>query len=253
MTVVHRLCTALLALALLSLSHTASSANSNGTVLITGANRGIGLALAEQFIKGGYMVIGTARKPGSAKELKALGAHVEQLDVTSQDSVDALAERLGQTPIDILVNNAGIIGHDAKEFVQLDVSQLDRTMDVNLYGPLRVTQALLPNVYQSKTRLVTNMSSMMGSMDMNTWGCCLGYRASKSALNSVTKTLSVDLGKQGLTFVVLHPGYVKTDMNQGQGNYTAEQSATGLFAVITGLDASDNGKFYDFQGKELPW
>jgi NAD(P)-dependent dehydrogenase (short-subunit alcohol dehydrogenase family) len=243
----------LMAAVLVGLSSVSQAASSAGTVLITGANRGIGLALAEQFAKGGYMVIGTARKPDQATKLKALGALVEQLDVTDQASVDAMAERLGQTPIDILINNAGIIGHDAKDFVELDVSQLDHTMDVNLYGPLRVTQALLPNVYKSKTRLVINMSSMMGSMEMNTWGCCLGYRASKSALNSVTKTLSVDLGKKDLSFVVLHPGYVKTDMNRGQGNYTAEQSGAGLYKVITGLDASDNGKFYDFQGKELPW
>jgi NAD(P)-dependent dehydrogenase (short-subunit alcohol dehydrogenase family) len=108
-------------------------------------------------------------------------------------------------------------------------------------------------VRQNPTGIIANISSMMGSMEMNTWGCCLGYRASKSALNSLTTTLAVDYGGEALIFVTLHPGYVQTDMNDGAGKYTAQQSADGLFQVITGLEASDNGKFYDFQGKELPW
>ena len=226
---------------------------SPGTVLITGANRGIGLALAKQFSKAGYTVIGTARSPEKAVDLKATGARVEKLDVTSQDSVDALARSLGDIPIDILINNAGIKGHDAKKLDDLKVDQLAQTLDVNTLGPLRVIQALYENVQQGPTAVVANISSMMGSMEMNTWGCCLGYRASKSALNSFTKTLAEDYGDKGLTFVTMHPGYVQTDMNDGEGNITPAQSAEGLFKVITGFDASDNGKFYDFKGKELPW
>ncbi len=226
---------------------------SPGTVLITGANRGIGLALAKQFSKAGYTVIGTARSPEKAVYLKATGARVEKLDVASQDSVDALARSLGDIPLDILINNAGIKGHDAKKLDDLEVDQLAQTLDVNTLGPLRLIQALYENVQQGPTAVVANISSMMGSMEMNTWGCCLGYRASKSALNSFTKTLAEDYGDKGLTFVTMHPGYVQTDMNDGEGNITPAQSAEGLFKVITGLDASNNGKFYDFKGKELPW
>ena len=229
------------------------AADSAGTVLITGANRGIGLALARQFSQSGYAVIGTARSPEKATELKATGARIEKLDVASQDSVDALAGRLGDTPLDILINNAGISGHDADSLADLDVDQLARTLDVNTLGPLRVIQALYDNVQMGSTGVVANISSMMGSMEMNTWGCCLGYRASKSALNSFTKTLAEDLGDKGPIFVTMHPGYVQTDMNDGKGNITPTQSAEGLFKVITGLDRSDNGKFYDFRGKELPW
>ena len=94
---------------------------------------------------------------------------------------------------------------------------------------------------------------MMGSNQLNTWGCCADYRASKAALNAINTTLARDLGKEGMTFVVFHPGYVQTDMNEGQGNITPEQSAAGLAEVIVGLDAGDNGKFYDWQGKALPW
>jgi NAD(P)-dependent dehydrogenase (short-subunit alcohol dehydrogenase family) len=242
-------------LALLALT-TAVPAVANepaGTVLITGANRGIGLALAERFGEAGYRVIGTARRPDGADALRESGARVEQLDVTSSESVGALAERLAGVSIDILVNNAGIKGHDADRLADLDVDELAHTLDVNTLGPLRVIQAMWPNLEAGEKRLVANVSSMMGSMELNTWGCCLGYRASKSAINSFTKTLAVDYGEDGWVFVTLHPGYVQTDMNDGKGNITPRQSADGLFRVITGLETSDNGRYFDFQGKELPW
>jgi len=229
------------------------SADPGETVLITGANRGIGLALAKRFKQAGYEVIGTARKPESAIELKALGARVEQLDVTDQASVDAMAARLDGVTIDFLVNNAGIKGHDAPELANLKVDNLDVVFDVNTLGPLRVIQALFDNVKSSNRKVVANVSSMMGSMERNTWGCCLGYRASKSALNSFTKTLSVDYSDQGMVFVTLHPGYVQTDMNDGQGNITPAQSADGLFQVISGMKSSDNGHFYNYDGTEMPW
>lgn len=229
------------------------ASDSNGTVLITGANRGIGLALAEKFQAGGFDVIGTARSPDKANDLKALGVRVEQLDVTDPASVSALAQRLDGMPLDILVNNAGIKGHDARDLADLDIEQLDTTLDVNTLGPLRVIQALFANVRAGDRKVFANISSMMGSMEMNTWGCCLGYRASKSALNSFTKTLSVDYKDEGLVFVTMHPGYVQTDMNDGQGNITTAQSADGLFNVISGLTVDDNGKYYDWQGKELAW
>jgi len=229
------------------------AADSKGTVFISGANRGIGLALARNFTDAGFNVIGTARKPEQATELKATGARVEQLDVTDQASVDALAQRLGETPIDILINNAGIKGDDTRDMASLDVESMEWVLNVNTLGPVRVMKALFPNVQASERKMVVNISSMMGSIEQNTWGCCAGYRASKSALNSINKTFAVDYGKQGVTFVVMHPGYVQTDMNDGQGNITPTQSAVGLMTVITGLDASDNGKFYDWQGNELPW
>lgn len=224
-----------------------------GTVLITGANRGIGLALADTFSEAGYQVIGTARDPATAAELKKTGARVERLDVTDQASVDGLAANLKGVPIDIVINNAGIKGQDSRDLASLDVSRMMRVLDVNTLGPLRVIQALYPNAEQGKRKLFVNISSMMGSNQLNTWGCCADYRASKAALNAINTTLAQDLGKEGMTFVVFHPGYVQTDMNEGKGNITPEQSAAGLFAVITKLGTGDNGKFYDWQGKELPW
>ena len=229
------------------------AADSKGIVFITGANRGIGLALARHFTDAGFNVIGTARKPDQATALKETGARVEQLDVTDQASVDALAQRMGETPIDILINNAGIKGSDNKDLASLDVEDMAWVLNVNTLGPVRVMKALFPNVQSSDRKIFVNISSTMGSIERNTWGCCAGYRASKSALNSINKTFAVDYGKQGAAFVVIHPGYVQTDMNEGQGNITPDQSAIGLMNVITGLNASDNGRFYDWEGNGLPW
>ena len=229
------------------------AADSKGTVLITGANRGIGLALAQHFVGAGFHVIGTARDPDKAAELKESGAQLVQLDVTDQASVDAMAKSLAGLPIDILINNAGVKGKDSKDMASVDVDNIEWILNVNTLGPVRVMKALFPNVQSGQRKTIVNISSTMGSIERNTWGCCAGYRASKTALNSINKTFAVDLGEQGLTFVVMHPGYVQTDMNDGGGNITTDQSAAGLMSVITGLDASDNGKFYDWQGKELPW
>lgn len=236
-----------------SMSVNTFAADAKGTVFITGANRGIGLSLARNFSDAGFKVIGTARDPEEATELKETGARVEQLDVTDQASVDAMARRLADTPIDILINNAGIKGEDSKDMASLDLESMEWVLNVNTLGPVRVMKALFQNVLSSERKLVVNISSTMGSIERNTWGCCAGYRASKTALNSINKTFAVDFGKQGVTFVVMHPGYVQTDMNEGQGNITPDQSGNGLMKVITGLDASDNGKFYDWQGEELPW
>jgi len=236
-----------------SLSTASAAPDSQGTVLVTGANRGIGLALARHFGDAGYTVIGTARDPDEATELKATGARVEQLDVTDQASVDAMAQRLSGTPIDILINNAGVKGDDSRDMATLDVANMEWVLNVNTLGPVRVIKALFPNLQAGGRKVVVNISSTMGSIERNTWGCCAGYRASKSALNSINKTFATDYGKLGMTFVVMHPGYVQTDMNDGQGSITTDQSAAGILSVATGLDASDNGRFFDWQGEELPW
>jgi NAD(P)-dependent dehydrogenase (short-subunit alcohol dehydrogenase family) len=224
-----------------------------GTVLITGANRGIGLALAAEFVEGGFEVIGTARDPEKATELRATGARVEALDVTSADSVAALSRTLDGLPIDILINNAGIKGQDSSDLEGLDMAQFETVMNVNTLGPMRVIQALYPNVRAGKRKIIANISSTMGSNELNTWGCCIAYRASKAALNNLSTTLAVDYGKQGLVVVTLHPGYVQTDMNNGNGNLTPAQSAAGLFRVISGLQAKDNGAYLDHAGQSLPW
>ncbi|ARN76433.1 hypothetical protein BST96_15100 [Oceanicoccus sagamiensis] len=223
------------------------------TVLITGANRGIGLALATQFQQQGYQVIATARKPQQAMELNQLGVEVQQLDIADKASVAALAQRLKDRPVDILLNNAGISGHSTTAFKDLDIERLGQVLDINSLGALRVTQALLPNLQQGSRKVVASVSSRMGSIAQNTSGGALGYRASKTALNSFNKSLSIEFAPQGFIFVVLHPGWVRTDMTSDSATYSTEQSAAGLLQVIAGLNKADNGRFYNFKGEAIDW
>ena len=229
-----------------------AQAAEQSTALVTGANRGIGLELVTQLKAAGYSVIGTARKPAEATELKALGVRVEQLDVTDAASVAALAERLDGAGIDLLINNAGVSGDGANSIRELDTDAMSFTYSVNAIGPMRVTQALLPNMDAAKGKTIVHISSVMGSIQ-NNWGGAYDYRASKTALNMLNSSLAKELGKQGYTSVVLHPGWVQTRMGGETAPVKTADSVAGLLKVIDGLDAKDNGKFYDYQGKPIPW
>jgi NAD(P)-dependent dehydrogenase (short-subunit alcohol dehydrogenase family) len=241
-----------IALAALSLAAAAASAAETATVLITGANRGIGLEYARRFEAKGYTVIGTARQPDEATELKALGVRVEALDVTDAASVSALARRLDGVPIDVLINNAGIGDRGDTDVLATDLALFERTLAVNTIGPLRVTQALLPNLRAGKRKHIVNMSSRLGSIALNN-GSYPAYRASKAALNQVNRSLSIDLGKQGFVVVVVHPGWVRTELGGTEAPLLPDESVRGLVALIERLAASDNGRFYDYLGAEIPW
>lgn len=231
----------------------AGAAESAGTVLITGANRGLGYEFARQFSERGYHVIGTARSPGEAGVLDDLGVRVEQLDVADTGSVRAMARRLKGVPVDILINNAGIIGPRASSLSQLDVDALDKTWQVNSLGPMRVTRALLDNLEQGKAKKIINITSNLGSLTMNSGGGLYGYRMTKTALNMFTGTLAAELGGRGYICIVLHPGWVQTDMGGDNAPLTPAQSISGMITVIDGLTATDNGRFFDYRGKEMPW
>jgi NAD(P)-dependent dehydrogenase (short-subunit alcohol dehydrogenase family) len=231
---------------------TAWGADSKPTVLITGANRGIGLEFARQFVAKGYKVIGTARDPADAKDLSATADRVEPLDVTDAASVAALASRLQGVPIDILVNNAGVFDRKDVTIDKVDFVMMEQTFAVNTIGPLRVTQALLPNLRASKRRTIVSISSQLGSIEKSD-GRWYAYRASKAALNQINKTLSAELAPEGFTCVVLHPGWVRTDMGGAGATYTPQESVRGLITVIEKLGPADNGRFYDFKGNPIPW
>ena len=222
------------------------------TILVTGANRGIGLALARYFHQKGFTVIATARKPSEALELKTIGVETLPLDITDPASIAALKSELTGRPIDIVLNNAGIKGHSATALDDLDIEQLKTTFDVNSLGALRVIQALMPNLKIGAQKTVVNMSSRMGSIADNTGGA-IGYRASKAALNNFNKSLSIEFAQQGFVFVVLHPGWVRTDMTSDRATYSTDESAEALFRVITELSQGDNGHFYDLHGKSIAW
>ncbi len=227
-------------------------AQAQKTVLITGANRGIGLEFVKQYKQAGYRVIGTARKPEKASQLKTLGARVEQLDVTDPNSISTLANSLKDVQIDILVNNAGVRGDRSATLDTLDFDRIEQTFAVNAFGPIRVTQALYKNMQRSDIKKIIQISSIMGSIQ-NSRGGDYDYRASKTALNMLNKSLASELLSQGYISVVLHPGWVKTDLGGANARLTPTDSVTGMIKVIDRLEPKDNGHFYDYQGQEIPW
>lgn len=222
------------------------------TVLITGANRGLGLEFARQLHAAGAEVIGTARKPDSADDLKSLGVRVEQLDVTDAESVAALAAQLEGVPLDVLLNNAGIFPNRGS-FEGEDPAEALRVFDVNTIGPMRVTQALLPNLRRGDRKLVMNMSSGLGSIANNGRGSSAAYRSSKSALNMLTKTMAMDLDSEGFIFVAMSPGWVRTDMGGERAQLSPEESVGGMLGVLAPLTPADSGRYLSHDGKELPW
>ena len=218
------------------------------TVVVTGANRGIGLALAQQFAERGDRVIGVCRK--SSEALEATGARVEAgVDVTDQAAVQALAQRLRDERIDVLVANAGILERDSLD--PLDIDAIRRQFEVNTLGPLIVVRALRDSLTSGAK--VGLMTSRMGSMQDNTSGGYYGYRASKAALNAIGKSLSLDLAARGVSVVLLHPGYVATEMVGGSGDVTPDEAATQLIARIDALTPEQSGTFQHANGSALPW
>jgi NAD(P)-dependent dehydrogenase (short-subunit alcohol dehydrogenase family) len=219
------------------------------TVLITGANRGIGLAFARAFRKRGDEVIGTAREPAVADDLAHTGARVEELDVSDDASVSSLQERVRGLPIDLLILNAGILRRDRLDSV--DPAAVLRQFDVNALGALRTVLALQANLRMSGNPRIVAMTSRMGSIEDNTSGGFYGYRASKCALNAIMKTLSIDLAPWPV--IAVHPGYVRTRLTGNSGDLTAEEAVERMLDLVDRLDRSMTGRFYHRDGHELPW
>lgn len=222
------------------------------TVLITGANRGLGLEFARQYAADGWHVIGTARKPAAADDLNALSVEVAQLDVADPDSIAALAASLEGRPIDMLINNAGIFPR-VNKIEEIDFDAYSRTLEVNTVGPVRVTRALLPHLRMGDRKTVVNITSRLGSIELNNSGVFYGYRESKSALNMFTKTLALELKPEGFTCLTIHPGWVQTDMGGANANLTPEESISGMRATIEKLGTEDSGTYWSYAGEEVPW
>jgi NAD(P)-dependent dehydrogenase (short-subunit alcohol dehydrogenase family) len=222
------------------------------TVVVTGANRGIGLEFARQLQAAGARVIGTARRPEEATELAATGARVEELDVADAASVAAFAERIGDEPIDVLLNNAGIFPSRGG-IEDVDPDECLRVYAVNTVGPVRVTQALLESLRKGDRKLVMNMSSGLGSIADNRRGGALGYRESKAALNMFTRSLAGELGDEGFICVAMSPGWVRTDMGGESAPLSPEESVAGMLSVLGGLQSADTGSYLDYRGEELEW
>lgn len=218
------------------------------TTVITGANRGIGLELARQTKQRGDDVIAVCRQPSD--ELEALGVHVESgIDVSDQDSVDELARRLSDTTIDILINNAGILSRQSLD--NLDFDAIERQFEVNSLGPLRVTATLRSQLKDGAK--VAIVSSRMGSVADNTSGSHYGYRMSKAAVNMAGVSLARDLKDRDISVILLHPGYVNTEMTNHSGNVEPADAAAGLLQRIDELSLQSSGTFRHANGEPLPW
>ncbi len=224
-------------------------------VLVTGANRGIGLELCRQLLQRGDSVIGTCRKD-SAKltALDGTGSGSLQIetnvDVTSAAQVEGLAKRLSGEPIDVLINNAGLLTH-GDALGQVDFDMALKQFEVNALGPVRITSALRQNLGSGAKVII--ITSRMGSIADNTSGGRYGYRMSKAAVNIAGVSLARDLAPQGIAVAILHPGFVRTDMTGGQGLIDADESARGLISRIDDLTLETSGGFWHENGERLPW
>ncbi|QFT85034.1 C-factor [Halomonas sp. THAF12] len=218
------------------------------TVLITGANRGVGLALARHYHEAGWAVIGVCRE--ASFELAEVAARViEGIDVTREEDIARLAAELEGQSLALLVNNAGML-HD-EVLGEIDFDAIRAQMEINAYAPLRVVEALLPCLGEGAK--IANITSRMGSIADNDSGGRYGYRASKAALNAFGKSLAVDLAPRGIAVAQLHPGYVQTRMVNFGGLIDPEEAAAGLAERIEALTLETSGGFWHSNGERLPW
>lgn len=217
-------------------------------VVITGANRGIGLELARHYAGEGHEVIGVCRQ--SSEELASVAAQViEGVDVTTNEGIAKLKAGLAGKDISLLINNAGLLQDE--QLGSIDFDSIRTQMEINAYAPLRVAQALIPLMRQGSK--IANITSRMGSIADNDSGGRYGYRASKAALNAFGKSMAMDLKPEGIAVAQLHPGYVKTRMVNFGGLITPEESARGLAERIAQLSLENTGSFWHSNGEELPW
>jgi len=259
---------AVLALALLSSLANAALEAGAPTVMITGANRGIGLEFVRQYSERGWNVIATARKPDQADELQALAANdskivVEQLDVTDYARIDALADQYKGQPIDILLNNAGLTPRYASAFKRVkgvDFDMAVKSYEVNALGPLKISQQFMPNVMASEQKKIIVISSKAGSFaESPKMPMMYSYRASKAALNMLMYALSFETARSGVIVTLLSPGTVNTTkdmkgMKLPPGSIEVEESVTKMLTVIDDLTTDDNGKFLNYEeGRIVGW
>lgn len=222
--------------------------SASSVVVITGANRGIGLELARLYARDGWEVIGVCRQ--SSDELAEVAAQViDDVDVTTDDGVEKLKAGLSGKSVNLLINNAGLLQDE--RLGSIDFDSIRTQMEVNAYAPLRVAEALVPQIPEGGK--VANITSRMGSIADNDSGGRYGYRASKAALNAFGKSLAVDLKPKGIAVALLHPGYVQTRMVNFSGLISPEESARGLADRIEQLSLENTGSFWHSNGDELPW
>ena len=227
-------------------------------VLITGANRGIGLSLVRAYADGGDRVFAFCRAPGDAEALNDLAAAsrgkvtVHKMDVGDGASIAIAAEAVGDMPIDVLINNAGVFGGERQSLESIDFDAWMDALRIMTIGPLRVVQAFLPSLRAAAHAKVVTITSQLGA---STWpfGGSYVYSSAKAGVNKVMQALALDLKSDNIAVSLIHPGWVKTDMGGPGADITATESAAGIHKVIAGLAMADTGKFFKWNGEIHPW
>lgn len=232
----------------------------SSTILITGANRGIGLEFVKQYAADGWRVLACCRKLQNAAELDALAQQsndlitVHQLDISDFSQIEKLSLELVGQELDVLLNNAGIYPDSSSGgFGATNYEGWAHAFQVNTMAPLKMAETFTGNLTRGQQKKIINITSKMGSIADNSGGGAYTYRSSKAALNMVTKSLAIDLAPRGIITAVLHPGWVQTDMGGPNALISTEQSVSGMRQVIARLNMKDSGKFYGYDGQEIPW
>jgi len=229
------------------------------SVLITGANRGLGFEFARQYLADGWRVFATCRNPVTADQLQHLANNsggkltVMAIDVTDAASVGKAAAQINDLAIDVIINNAGIIGVSGQRPGHIDYDSWARVVDVNTMGPLRVLEAFVHHLTRGERKLAISITSGMGSLADNTSGGSIAYRSSKAALNMVMRSAAIDLAPRGIACVVINPGWVKTDMGGLSATLTPQESVAAMRRLIEKLGRAQSGKFFHYDGSEYPW
>lgn len=234
------------------------------TVLLTGANRGLGLGFAEAYAGMDWQVIACCREPSS--ELKALGQtypnlRIELLDVADHAAIDALAEKLKDLAIDVLLNNAGTYGRLGfaqggvahQSFGNTDYENWEQVLRVNVFGPMKMAEAFVAHVEASEQKKIVTLSSMLGSMGLNDIGGMYAYRTSKAAVNMMMHSMGTDLAARGIISVALHPGWARTDMGGPDADIDPAEAVSGVVDIIRGLNTDHLGQLTAYDGSVLPY
>lgn len=225
------------------------------SILITGANRGIGLEFARQYAAEGWAVHATCRNPDKAKDLNNIkGVMVHGLEVTDHPQIDALAAKL-DAPFDIVIANAGVSGpreNNVQIFGSLDYDEWRNVFDVNVFAAVKTLEAFTPHLERGKHKKMVAISSKMGSIADTSGGSTL-YRTSKTALNMAMTAAAADLAQRGIAVGVLHPGWVQTDMGGPSAMITPSQSVAGMRDVIDGMAPAEKAHFIGYNGEVIPW
>ncbi|HLF59113.1 MAG TPA: SDR family oxidoreductase [Alphaproteobacteria bacterium] len=225
------------------------------SVLITGANRGIGLEFARQYAAAGWRVFAACRDPARAKDLKELkgDVRVSTLDIGDFMAINVLARELEGEAIDVLVNNAGVYGPGPQTLESLDYDGWAETFRIDCMAQIYVSRAFLDHVAKSERKVIVALTSKMGSIDDNSGGGAYIYRSCKAALNAAFKSLAIDVAPRGIVAAVIHPGWVMTDMGGPNALISAAESVTAMRALIGRFTPRDSGRFWAYDGKEIPW